>query len=135
MPRPADPATLERLKSALGPGGWTDDPDELAPHLVEWRNRYRGQTPILLRPARAEAVAAAVKICAEAEVAIVPQGGNTGLMGGQIPHGEVLLSLARMNKDALVVRYKGDEVWRAKAAAYPGKIEDPYRAMRIPETR
>jgi len=99
MPRPADPATLERLKSALGPGGWTDDPDELAPHLVEWRNRYRGQTPLLLHPSTAQQVAAAVKICAEAEVAIVPQGGNTGLMGGQIPRqGEVLLSLSRLNR-------------------------------------
>jgi FAD/FMN-containing dehydrogenase len=99
MPRPPDPATLERLKSAAGPGGWSDDPDELAPHLVEWRNRYRGQTPLLLRPAQAADVAALVRICAEAEVAVVPQGGNTGLMGGQIPHqGEVLLSLARLNR-------------------------------------
>jgi hypothetical protein len=44
-------------------------------------------------------------------------------------------ALARMNKDALVVRYKGDEVWRAKAAGYPGRIEDPYRVMRISESR
>ena len=99
MPRPADAATLARLKSAVGPGGWSDDPDELAPHLVEWRNRYRGQTPLLLRPSSAAEVAAVVGICAEAEVGIVPQGGNTGLMGGQIPSaGEVLLSLARMNR-------------------------------------
>jgi FAD/FMN-containing dehydrogenase len=99
MSRPADLATLDRLKAAVAAGGWTDDPDELAPHLVEWRNRYRGRTPLLLRPSRTDQVAAIVRICAEAEVAIVPQGGNTGLMGGQIPHqGEVLLSLARMNR-------------------------------------
>jgi FAD/FMN-containing dehydrogenase len=99
MPRPADPATLERLKSAVGSAGWSDDPDELAPHLVEWRNRYRGQTPLLLRPAQASEVADVVRICAGAEVGIVPQGGNTGLMGGQIPHGgEVLLSLSRMKR-------------------------------------
>jgi FAD/FMN-containing dehydrogenase len=101
MPRPPDPATLERLKSAAGPGGWTVDPDELAPHLVEWRNRYQGATPLLLRPASTEAVAAIVRICAQAEVAVVPQGGNTGLMGGQIPrpgHDEVLLSLSRLRR-------------------------------------
>ena len=99
MPRPADPATLERLKSAAGPGGWSDDPEELAPHLVEWRNRYRGQTPLLLRPSSPAQVAELVGICAEAEVGIVPQGGNTGLMGGQIPlSGEVLLSLARLDR-------------------------------------
>jgi FAD/FMN-containing dehydrogenase len=99
MPRPADPATLERLKSAAGPGGWSDDPEELAPHLVEWRNRYRGQTPLLLRPSSPEQVAELVRICAEAEVGIVPQGGNTGLMGGQIPlQGEVLLSLSRLDR-------------------------------------
>jgi len=101
MPRPADAATLERLKAVVGPGGWTDDADELAPHLVEWRNRYRGDTPLLLRPATAREVAAIVRVCAEAEVGIVPQGGNTGLMGGQIPRaaaGEVLLSLGRMNR-------------------------------------
>src|SRR6185436_1844859 len=99
MPRPVDPVTLAKLKSAAGPGGWSDDPDELAPHLVEWRNRYRGHTPLLLRPSQADQVAAIVGICAEAEVGIVPQGGNTGLMGGQIPSaGEVLLSLARMKR-------------------------------------
>jgi FAD/FMN-containing dehydrogenase len=99
MPHPPDAATLDRLKAAAGPGGSSDDPDELAPHLVEWRNRYRGQTPLLLRPSNADQVAALVAICAEAEVAIVPQGGNTGLMGGQIPRpGEVLLSLERMNR-------------------------------------
>jgi D-lactate dehydrogenase (cytochrome) len=99
MSRSADLATLDRLKSAVGPGGWTDDADELAPHLTEWRNRYRGRTPLLLRPATADQVATIVGICSEAEVAVVPQGGNTGLMGGQIPHqGEVLLSLGRMNR-------------------------------------
>src|SRR5437868_3376341 len=101
MPRPSDPATRERLKQIVGPGGWTDDPDELAPHLVEWRNRYQGATPLLLRPATAAEVAAVVRVCAEAEVALVPQGGNTGLVGGQIPRPEghdLLLSLGRMRR-------------------------------------
>jgi FAD/FMN-containing dehydrogenase len=101
MPRPPDRATLERLKNAAGAGGWTEDPDEIAPHLVEWRNTWRGATPLLLRPASTAQVAAIVRVCSEAEVALVPQGGNTGLMGGQIPRAqgdEVLVSLSRMRK-------------------------------------
>src|SRR5689334_23179550 len=101
MPRPPEPSTLERLKAIVGPGGWTDDPAELAPQLREWRNRYVGRTPLLLRPARAEDVAAIVRVCAEAEVGVVPQGGNTGLVGGQIPSidgSQVLINLGRMNR-------------------------------------
>jgi FAD/FMN-containing dehydrogenase len=101
MPRPPDPATIERLKSIVGEGGWTDDPAELAPQLREWRNRYQGRTPLLLRPAGSREVAAVVKVCAEAEVGVVPQGGNTGLVGGQIPSldgTQILLSLARMRR-------------------------------------
>jgi FAD/FMN-containing dehydrogenase len=101
MPRPPDRATLDRLKEIVGPGGWTDDADEIAPHLVEWRNRYQGATPLLLRPGSTAEVAALVRACAQAEVAIVPQGGNTGLVGGQIPRPEgdqVLVSLGRLRR-------------------------------------
>ncbi|HEY2899587.1 MAG TPA: FAD-binding oxidoreductase [Polyangia bacterium] len=101
MPRPPDAATLDRLKQIVGPAGFSVDADELAPHLVEWRNLYRGQTPLLLKPSSTEQVAAVVRACADAEVAIVPQGGNTGLVGGQIPRAagdEILLSLQRLNR-------------------------------------
>jgi FAD/FMN-containing dehydrogenase len=92
---------VERLKALLGPRGWTTDPAEMAPHLVEERGIYRGRAALLARPASTEEVAAVVKICAETGTAIVPQGGNTGLMGGSTPfeHGrEILLSLARLNR-------------------------------------
>ncbi|HEX7599946.1 MAG TPA: FAD-binding oxidoreductase [Polyangia bacterium] len=101
MPLPPDQATLERLKQIVGPAGWADDPDTLAPHLVEWRSRYQGRTPLLLKPGCTAEVAAIVRVCAEAEVGIVPQGGNTGLVGGQIPREsgqEILVNLARMNR-------------------------------------
>jgi FAD/FMN-containing dehydrogenase len=101
MPRKPDPATLERLKAIVGPSGFSDDPDELAPHLIEWRNRVVGKTPLLLKPANTGEVADIVRVCAEAEVGIVPQGGNTGLVGGQIPRADgsdVLIALGRMNK-------------------------------------
>jgi FAD/FMN-containing dehydrogenase len=101
MPRPATPEILERLQALVGPAGFSVDPDELAPHLVEWRNRFSGKTPLLLKPANPQEVAAIVRICAEGEVGIVPQGGNTGLVGGQIPRPEgcdLLLSLGRMHR-------------------------------------
>jgi FAD/FMN-containing dehydrogenase len=90
---------LDRLKSAVGQKGFTEDPHEIAPHLEEWRGKYHGQTALLLKPATTTEVSAVLAICNETRTAIVPQGGNTGLVGGQIPfHGEVLLSLARMNR-------------------------------------
>lgn len=96
------PEVLDRLKLALGPAGWSTDPDRLAPKLVEWRDRWQGSTPLLLLPRTTEEVAEVVRICAEAGVAITPQGGNTGLVGGQIPKGEVLVSLERMRQVRLL---------------------------------
>jgi len=92
-------AVSDRLKSAVGPKGFSEDPAEIAPHLEEWRGKYHGQTSLLLKPATTAEVSAVLAICNETATPIVPQGGNTGLVGGQIPfHGEVLLSLARMNR-------------------------------------
>jgi FAD/FMN-containing dehydrogenase len=96
MTVPVPNVTLDRLKQALGPSGWSQDPDRLAPKLVEWRDRWRGQTPFLALPADTAQVAAVVEVCADAGVAITPQGGNTGLVGGQIPQGELLLSTERL---------------------------------------
>lgn len=90
---------FERLKLAAGPGGFSEDAAEIAPYLEEWRSRMRGQASLLLKPATTEQVSAILTICHETGTPIVPQGGNTGLVGAQIPlHGEVLLSLKRMNR-------------------------------------
>ena len=117
-------APVDRLKALLGEGGWSDDPDRLHPKLVEWRERWVGSTPILLLPRTTEEVAAIVRLCAETGTALVPQGGGTGLVGGQIPHGEVLLSTERLNRvrevapddDAMVVE-AGVTLLRAQEAA------------------
>jgi FAD/FMN-containing dehydrogenase len=93
---PAQTDALARLKARLGPKGYSDDPAELAPRLTDWRGRYKGTTPLLVRPASTEEVAAAVAICAEAGLPITPQGGNTGMVGGATPQGEILLALDRM---------------------------------------
>ena len=95
------PATLTRLKSIVGPDGWISSAEDLAPHLREERGLYRGATPLLLRPASTDEVAAIVTECADARIALVPQGGNTGLVGGQIPSPEgdqIIVNLARMNR-------------------------------------
>jgi len=89
-------AVIARLKASLGEKGWSQDPERLAPKLVEWRDRWSGTTPFLALPGSTKDVAAVVAICAQAGVAITPQGGNTGLVGGQIPDGEILLSTERL---------------------------------------
>jgi FAD/FMN-containing dehydrogenase len=94
VPVPAD--VLSRLKAVLGEGGWSQDPDRLAPKLLEWRDRWHGTTPFLALPKTTQDVAAVVGICFEAGIPITPQGGNTGLVGGQIPQGEILLSTERL---------------------------------------
>lgn len=92
------PDVARRLKEAAGAGGFSEDAQEIAPHLAEWRGRWQGKTPLLLKPKTTDAVARILGICNETHTAIVPQGGNTGLVGGQTPtEGEILLSLERMN--------------------------------------
>ena len=87
---------IEALKAALPSAAWTQDEDIIAPHLVEWRDKYQGTTPLMLTPCSTAEVSEAVKICAAHGLKIVPQGGNTGLVGGQTPQGEILLSLKKM---------------------------------------
>ncbi|MHA6289286.1 FAD-binding oxidoreductase [Maricaulis sp. CAU 1757] len=91
------PADLsDRLKQIVGPKGWSEDAHELAPLLADWRGRYQGRSPLLLKPARTAEVSEIVALCHASGIAITPQGGNTSLCGAATPQGEVLVSLARM---------------------------------------
>ncbi|HVZ99219.1 MAG TPA: FAD-binding oxidoreductase [Caulobacterales bacterium] len=87
-----------KLAARLGPKGYSTDAEIIAPHLKEWRGRFQGEAPFMAMPSSAEEVSAVVRLCAEAGAAITPQGGNTGLVGAQIPQGEILLSMKRMNR-------------------------------------
>ena len=88
-----------RLKAAVGPKGFTEDPAEIAPHLEEWRSKYKGRATLMLLPATTAAVSAILTICNESGTPVVPQAGNTGLVGGQIPFDdEILLSFSRLNR-------------------------------------
>ncbi|MBV9964932.1 MAG: FAD-binding protein, partial [Alphaproteobacteria bacterium] len=73
---------IEALRARLGPNGVLTDPADTAPYCEDWRRLYRGRTPAVLRPATTAEVADAVKLCAERGVPIVPQGGNTSMVGG-----------------------------------------------------
>ncbi|MEL8055332.1 MAG: FAD-binding oxidoreductase [Pseudomonadota bacterium] len=91
------PAAFERaVKDLLGSKGWRTDPDLLHAASTPWRGTYQGYTPALALPASTQEVAALVKLCQKHRVAITPQGGNTGLVDAGTPHGEITLSLRRM---------------------------------------
>ena len=93
------PDLLAQFKKIVGEKYALTDPQLQESYLVEMRDLYHGQTPLVLRPGAVEEVAAIVKLANDNKIAVVPQGGNTGLVGGQIPmHGELLLSLTRLDK-------------------------------------
>ena len=92
---------IETLTDIVGDSGMLTGPTDMAPYLVDERQRYRGNALAVVRPATTEQVSLIVRLCAEAGVAIVPQGGNTSLCGAATPFehgGEIVLSLARMNR-------------------------------------
>ncbi|HJV63396.1 MAG TPA: FAD-binding oxidoreductase [Albitalea sp.] len=93
-------ALLDALRAAVGERHVLHEGD-LSAWELDWRKRYRGRALAVVRPASTGEVAAVVKACAAHRCAIVPQGGNTGLVGGSVPDGsgtQVLLSLTRMNR-------------------------------------
>ena len=93
--------TLQRIRALVGDKGYITAADAMEPHLVEWRGLWRGQARAVVKPADTAEVAEVVKLCAEAGIPIVPQGGNTSLVGGSVPYEDfdgIILSLARMNR-------------------------------------
>ncbi len=92
-----DPAVLDALGEVVGRRALLTDPELTAPYGRDWTGRFVGRPPAVVRPASTEEVAAVVSTCAEHGVAVVPQGGNTGLVGGSVPlAGEVVLSCTRL---------------------------------------
>ncbi|HEY5713466.1 MAG TPA: FAD-binding oxidoreductase [Allosphingosinicella sp.] len=92
---------LDKLAHLLGPKGFTRDPADLAPWIEDWRGRYHGAAAALCAPATREETAALVGLCAEARVPLVPQGGNTSMVGGATPDASgaaLIVSTRRMNR-------------------------------------
>ncbi len=114
VPGPAAPLTplpaevLERLVAAVGRDHVVTDPGVVDGYTVDWTGRFAGRGPAVVRPATTEEVAAVLAVCNEAGVAVVPQGGNTGLVGGSVPlQGEVVVSLRRLDHIGEVDRAAG----------------------------
>ena len=98
-PAAIEPALLSRFAAIVGEKYAITDPDMQAPYLVELRDMFRGRTPMVLRPATVAEVAEILKLANATATPVVPQGGNTGLVGGQTPlHNEIVLSLNRLDR-------------------------------------
>lgn len=94
-------AILDRMAGIVGAKNIITDADAMVPYLKEWRDLFRGKAQGIVRPGSAAEVAELVKLAAETGTVLVPQGGNTGLVGGQIPISEgreIILSLQRLDK-------------------------------------
>ena len=92
---------VEQLAAAVGGSHVLTEPQDVAPYCTDWRKQYRASAACVVRPASAAQVAEVVRLCAREGVAVVPQGGNTGLSGGSVPTGarrEIVLSLSRMHR-------------------------------------
>ena len=111
-----DTNILAPLQNLLGPSGYRDDPEELAPWLTDWRGRYTGKAAAMVSPANTAEVAEIVKFAAEHRIALVPQGGNSGMVAGATPDqsgDSLLLSMRRMNKFVGIDTGSGDAIVEA----------------------
>src|SRR3546814_12208741 len=91
---------MARCTALLGEKRGVTDADDIAPWLSDWRGRYHGAASAILQPETTEQVAAAVRLAADLSVPLVPQGGNTSMVGGATPPADgsaLILSLRRMN--------------------------------------
>src|SRR5712671_2082735 len=99
QPLPLSPELIARSKSIVGDKYAVTDAGDIAPYVTEERNLFHGHTPLVLRPGSTAEVSAICKLATEHRIALVPQGGNTGLVGGQTPHhGEVVISMRRLDR-------------------------------------
>jgi D-lactate dehydrogenase (cytochrome) len=90
---------IAKFRKIVGDKYAVTDPADIAPYTTEERGIFHGHSPLVLRPGSTQEVAAICKLANEHRIALVPQGGNTGLVGGQTPHnGEVVISMKRMDR-------------------------------------
>jgi len=89
---------IAKFRKVVGDKYALTEKADIAPYTTEERDLFQGHSPLVLRPGSTQEVAAICKLANEHRIALVPQGGNTGLVGGQTPHhGEVVISLKRMD--------------------------------------
>src|ERR1700693_4243450 len=96
---PLSPELIARFRGIVGDKYAVTDAADIAPYVTEERGLFHGRSPLVLRPGSTAEVSAVCKLASEHRIALVPQGGNTGLVGGQTaPNGEGGISLRRMDK-------------------------------------
>jgi FAD/FMN-containing dehydrogenase len=96
---PLPPELIARFRAIVGDKYAVTDVADIAPYVTEERGLFQGRSPLVLRPGSTAEVSAICKLATEHKIALVPQGGNTGLVGGQTPHnGEVVVSTRRLDK-------------------------------------
>src|SRR5258707_9971017 len=94
---PLSPELIARFRAIVGDKYAVTDAADIAPYVTEERDLFHGHSPLVLRPGSTAEVSAICKLATEHRIALVPQGGNTGLVGGQTPHhGEAVVSIRRM---------------------------------------
>jgi FAD/FMN-containing dehydrogenase len=101
MPDTVTSSVLDSIRTIVGDRGLLTDPTDTAPYSEDWRHLYQGRTQAVVRPATTEELAAVVRLCARAGTPIVPQGGNTSMVGGAVPDedgSQLILSTARLNR-------------------------------------
>jgi FAD/FMN-containing dehydrogenase len=92
---------LAAIRSVVGERGLLTEPTDTAAYAQDWRKLYQGHTRAVVRPASTQDLAAVVRLCADSRTPIVPQGGNTSMVGGAVPAedgSELVLSTARLNR-------------------------------------
>src|SRR3979411_157979 len=96
---PLPPELIAKFRAIVGDKYAVTDAADIAPYLTEERDLFHGRSPLVLRPGSTSEGSAICKLATEHRIALVPQGGNTGLVGGQTPHnGEVVVSTRRLGK-------------------------------------
>ncbi|MDN4988588.1 FAD-binding oxidoreductase [Bradyrhizobium arachidis] len=96
---PLAPELIDQFRKIVGDRHAITDATDIEAYVTEERNLFHGRSPLVLRPGSTAEVSAICRLASEHKIALVPQGGNTGLVGGQTPHnGEVVVSLRRLDK-------------------------------------
>src|ERR1700710_2827382 len=96
---PLSPELVAKFRAIVGDKYAVTDATDIAPYVTEERDLFHGRSPLVLRPGSTAEVSAICKLATEHRIALGPQGGNTGLVGGQTPHnGEVVVSMRRLDK-------------------------------------
>ncbi len=106
-----DQQDLRAFRHMIGQDNVLTEPHDLEPYNVDWMNKYRGNSKLALRPKTTQEVSKILAHCHERRLPVVPQGGNTGLVGGSVPiRDEIVLSLSRMNRVLSLDEHAGNLV-------------------------